>query len=579
MKKRLETIFAPQELRDRDAVALYQILNSVVLVGLAATLVALIAGLAFHYTAHVITATAILAVLMLTSYIFLRYRILLPAQVLLPLSLYAASTYFVMIGIGLHDVVILAFAAIVIITSLLLGNRASIVMAGLIIVTAFTVWWLDTSGIAPTEAGSLNAPDDPFLFAILIAGITAAQSALINRLSQSAQQARDNEQSQIAINKELLELKETLGQRVTERTAELEQVNRLSAHRAASFEAVARVSRTITSAQGLQVLLPHIAEVISAEFGFYHTGIFLNDEAAQYAVLVAGNSAGGKRMLERGHKLKIGEQGIVGAVTGSGAPRISLDVGKDAIYFDNPDMPATRSEMALPLKVAGKTIGALDIQSTEPSAFSNEDIASLSILADQVSIAIENARLYESTRKSLEQAEAAYRRFVKGEWQRLIQEEDVVGYRYVSGITTPLSRPIDIGEGSRVFEDGKIYHQDGSQNQDAAELTVPVKLRGEVIGVLNISIPGRDQWLDDEIDIAEAVSERLALSVENARLFQTANTRAERERIISDISSKLSGTIHMQNLLQIAAQEIGQALNGSEVLIQIQSAEPAGGPE
>jgi GAF domain-containing protein len=260
-------------------------------------------------------------------------------------------------------------------------------------------------------------------------------------------------------------------------------------------------------------------------------------------------------------------------------PRIALDVNKDSAYFDNPEMPATRSEMALPLKVAGKIIGALDVQSTESSAFSNDDIASLAILADQVSIAIENARLYESTRKSLEQAEMAYRRFVQGEWQRLVQEEEVLGYRFASGVVAPLSERLDIGEGVRVYEDGKIYQRDGSQNKGTAELNVPVKLRGEVIGTLTISMPGREQWTDDEIDLAEAVTERLALSVENARLFQATNVRAERERLISEISSKISGSIHMQSLLQIAAQELGQALNGSEVLIQIQSAEPAGGQE
>ena len=112
-------------------------------------------------------------------------------------------------------------------------------------------------------------------------------------------------------------------------------------------------------------------------------------------------------MLARGHRLKVGAQGIVGNATSTGHPRIALDVGEDAVYFDNPDLPDTRSEIALPLKVAGQTFGALDLQSTQPNAFGDEDIQTLSILSDQVAIAIQNARLFEQSRQAAEEAEAA----------------------------------------------------------------------------------------------------------------------------------------------------------------------------
>ena len=122
---------------------------------------------------------------------------------------------------------------------------------------------------------------------------------------------------------------------------------------------------------------------MSERFGYYHTGIFLNNETGQYAILQATNSAGGKKMLDREHRLEIGENSIVGYVAQNSRPRIALDVGLDAVYFNNPDLPGTRSEMALPLVVGGQILGALDVQSTESQAFSEEDSSTLQILAEQ----------------------------------------------------------------------------------------------------------------------------------------------------------------------------------------------------
>lgn len=276
-------------------------------------------------------------------------------------------------------------------------------------------------------------------------------------------------------------------------------------------------------------------------------------------------------MLEKGFRLRVGEAGIVETVAASGAPRIALDTGADPVLFDNPNLPETHSEIAVPLKSGGRVVGVLDIQSAEPSAFSNEDITTLSVLADQISIAIENTRLYETARKSLEQTEAAYRQYVQQQWTRLVRDEKLKGYRFASGASAPLQEPLDLGEAARVSEEGKIYQREGAQNNGMAELAIPVKLRGEVIGILHISTPKKPRWTDDDIDIAEAVAERLALSMENARLFQASANRATRERIASDISSKISGNIRTENILQTTAQELSQALGGSDVLIQLQT--------
>ncbi|MEW5939219.1 MAG: GAF domain-containing protein [Chloroflexota bacterium] len=577
MLKRLREWFTPQDLNDRDVLAQFKVLNSVVLIALVGAIGTIGATVAFESTPQARMTMILLAALLFVSFILLRRRVLFPAQVVAPLSLFGTITFIAAIGSGLHDIALIAYAGVIIAASLTLGKRAMFAMSGLIVVTVFAFWWAESTGALVTDASALTTPDDPFLISIVVLAITLTQAVLINRDSRSLQLARDNEKAQIEINKELLELKNSLEKRVMERTEQLEASIRQNTRRAAQFESIAQTSRAMTSLQSLSELLPRITKLISQQFGFYHVGIFLVDDVNEYAVLAAANSPGGERMVQRGHKLKVGQVGIVGYVAGSGAPRIALDTGADAAYFDNPDLPETHSEMALPLKSGGNVIGVLDVQSTERSAFTNEDIASLSILADQVSIAIENTRKYEATLRSIEKTETAYRQYVQREWAQLMQEENLAGYRYSTGSSARLNQPVNLGEAAKVVSEGRIYQQPDPEAGGMAELAVPVKLRGEVVGILSVSAADKARWSDDDIDIVEAVVERLALSIENARLFQVANKRAERERIVSDIASRISGNIRIESLLRATAQELSQAMSGSEVLIQLQTPNQPGG--
>jgi HAMP domain-containing protein/putative methionine-R-sulfoxide reductase with GAF domain len=192
---------------------------------------------------------------------------------------------------------------------------------------------------------------------------------------------------------------------LTSRSQELEVLAAQEQRRASQLQAIAQVSTIINAVQSTEELLPRITQVISEQFGYYHVGIFLLNEDGRWAVLNAANSEGGKKMLARNHRLRVGGAGIVGYVTSTSLPRIALDVGDDAYFFDNPDLPNTRSEMAVPLKLGKTIIGALDVQSEKAGAFSQSDVELLSVLADQVSVAIENARSYERTQKALAEAQ------------------------------------------------------------------------------------------------------------------------------------------------------------------------------
>lgn len=356
----------------------------------------------------------------------------------------------------------------------------------------------------------------------------------------------------------------TLEQRVsertaelTERTSELEAANRQVRSRAAQLEALAQVAHTVASVRDLRELLPQIAKAISENFGFYHVGVFLVDEASEYAVLSATNSAGGKKMLQRKHRLRVGQEGIVGYVTATGEPRITMDVGKDAVFFDNPELPDTHSEMALPLKAEDRIMGALDVQSTESGAFADDDIKMLSLLADQVGLAIENARLFDETRSALAEAEAISRQFTREAWGRVPVEHKLLGYRYSVAGAVPLDEPVELSE------EGQRSGRD--MRNEPNQVVIPIVLRGETIGTLIVQSPSNDKLNQDQVNLIKAVAERVALSAENARLFEETTRRAEREKLVSDITSKIRSVNDPQTMIQTALEELRKALGASRV--------------
>lgn len=343
-----------------------------------------------------------------------------------------------------------------------------------------------------------------------------------------------------------------LEDRVAERTSDLVKANQKTEEQASRLRTVAEVARSAGAALEQGRLMDSLTNLISRQLGFYHIGIFLLDERREYAILSAANSEGGIRMLARGHRLQVGQQGIVGHVTSSGKPRIALDVGKDAVFFNNPDLPETRSEMCLPLKAKDAVIGALDIQSTEANAFTEEDYSVLSILADQVAIAIQNARSNEESKRALQEAEISSSQLTGRVWTDYTSEHHTKGYAF-RGIQ---AEPI-------------LSSSNGSDAKGI--LRLPIRLRGQVIGdlTLNRTTAGHS-WTDDELAMAQATADRVALALESARLLEESLKRANKERVIGEISAHISSTPGIESILRLAAQELGRVISGSEVTIQLE---------
>ena len=475
-------------------------------------------------------------------------------------------------GSGIRGTAFMSYFVVMLMAGLLLGWKPALGFTTLSIVAAFGLANAERTGFINYTPGPVigNAIEGTVLF--LFGAIFLY--LIITSLQNAVQKANANASDLQDTNKQLTELRDVLELRVEERTRELDaRSNELEIaiaqiqRRAAQFEALAQVAQSITSIRDLQELLPRVATVISENYGFYHVGVFMLDEADEFAVLTAANSKGGQKMLERNHRLRVGEEGIVGNVTATGEPRIALDVGVDAIYFGNPDLPDTHSEMALPLRSGGKIIGALDVQSLETGAFTDGDVQTLSLLANQVSLAIENARLFEESNSTLEELQTISRQSTRAAWKRFPGQQKMLGYRYNAMGASPLKEPITLAENVK----GNAKPKKGG----TSSFVVPIELRGEVIGNLVVQSSTGGSWNEDQQDLIRAVAERVALSAENARLFEETTQRAERERLVSEITGKIRSHNDPQSMIETAVNELRTALGASRVEIIPQTTKDA----
>jgi len=353
---------------------------------------------------------------------------------------------------------------------------------------------------------------------------------------------------------QLHELITGLEQRVASRTQDLERS-------LIQLQVTAEVARDSAAIHDLETLLESTARLISNRFSYYHAGIFLLDENRQFAVLRAASSEGGARMLARGHKLRVGQVGIVGYTAAQGKSRIALDVGSDAVFFDNPDLPHTRSEAALPLIARGQVIGVLDVQSTESGAFKTEDLDVLQVLADQVALAIENARLLDESRRSLQEIETLYGAQTQKAWKDQLLASTPAQYFDLRGV-----RPISPEEiPSTLKDDPNLLH-------------VPIELRGQRLGWLRLKREaGSEPWTDQDRELAARTAAQAALALENARLMDAGRRRAEGERLVGKIAAQTQGSLNLEAVMRTAVQEIGRAIRVARVRIRLEDtpSEPA----
>lgn len=337
----------------------------------------------------------------------------------------------------------------------------------------------------------------------------------------------------------LSDLINDLEQRVAERTTDIER--KTDQLRAASF-----IARQTAEVHDLASLLDIVVRLVSDQFGFYHTGIFLINDAGDEAVLQAASSEGGLRMIENGYSVGVGSLGIVGYVLSQKRHRIVFDIGTDAILFNNPDLPMTRSEAALPLVVRNKVLGVLDIHSDKPQAFTTEDIDILQTLADQVAVAIENARLLDESQAAVMQLETLTSDRTREAWSQELKKKGRV-FTY-----TPLGLRAE-----------KIPLKDENV------INIAITLRGHNIGNISISRKEDAVWNKSDEDFILEVANQIGLAVDNIRLLENATQRAKQEQIVGRLATRFGQSLDIDSLLQTAARELGQLPEVEEATVFI----------
>ncbi len=400
-----------------------------------------------------------------------------------------------------------------------------------------------------------------------------------------------------------------LEDRVRERTRALQEANYALQRRAIQLEASAEVSRSIISIFNVDELLRRAVNLIRDRFGFYHAGIFLIDETGEWAVLREATGEAGAQMKAQGHRLQVAETSMVGWTALHRKPRIALDVGKDAVRFANPLLPYTRSEMTLPLMVGGRLLGVLNVQSTEEAAFDEDDIRALQSMADQLAIAIENARRLSEEAAILEATSPIYRLSrrlgtaatvedvasviveavseteadgcVVVEFESSDGVPEMLSYRRVwrrdreptfrPGMRVPVAEaplPLPLLSRTWVSEDAQRDSQISDRARElfratgvGALVSIPLRVGNRLVGQVVIlrSVPG--PFSPASLRLYEVLGDQAALALERARLLESMQRRADYEEALRSIADQITATFDLQMALQTTLHQLGQVLD------------------
>jgi len=373
---------------------------------------------------------------------------------------------------------------------------------------------------------------------------------------------------------------------VTRDITERRRTENLLRRRNLQLQTVAEIARTAGGVLDLETLMQQTVELLRTQLDLYYVGLFLVDVTAppaefagggrrRWAVLRAGTGEAGAQMVARGHRLEVGGTSMIGQCVATGKARIALDVGAEAVRFDNPLLPDTRSELALPLISRGEVIGALTIQSREPAAFSEEDITVLQALADQLANAIANVRLFEQTQNALRDLETIQRRYLREAWSAYREVAPLADYEVARPGVPPLPPTAVLPEVRAVAAEQRavaITRAD-EQGKAYAALVAPITQRDEIIGALGIhDEDGGREWTEDEIALVETIAERMGIVAETLRLLEETQRTASRERLTRQITDQIRSALTVDEAVQRALKHLGDVLN-AEMLARLKTDE------
>lgn len=468
---------------------------------------------------------------------------------------------------GLNANGLLYFLAAIIIIAILEPGRLWLFPASVIAVSISILGFLINQGII--NAGDFIVEKNSIMFWVSVSINFLYISFLLSVSFSSYFKGLEKQISSTSeTNNELLSENRNLSDRLID-------FERMSDRRKSRLVTTRQISRELSQESDLDKLLHDSVELVRTQLGYYHAGIFLTDERNENAVLRAATGEAGRLMLERKHRLRIRDEGIVGYVISRGEARTAIDVSDDSVHIINPMLPNTRSEMAVPLRIGSHVIGALDIQSDQLGAFGEEDIDVLQSIADQLATAIDKTSQIQMLKQKVSNLEEGYRSYTRGLWQshlrgskkqlNYVYKQDTLGTDFHKSETADDA----LMRGESIITASK---EDGDAENAESEIAVPITLRNQTLGVLNIKFKGKTVPTEMAALVNNA-SDRLALALENARLLEQIQERAEREHLVGEISSKVRTAADIDTILRTTASELGKSLGIDEVRIQLKPGE------
>ena len=359
-------------------------------------------------------------------------------------------------------------------------------------------------------------------------------------------------------------LVDTLEQHVADRTERL--------------EIVAALGEQLSAVLDLDELLSEVVNQIKEKFGYYHAHIYLLDEAQERLVVVEGTGAAGVEMKANGHAIPLNmPTSLVSRAARSGSVVRVDNVREEPDWLPNALLPDTRSEMAVPIMLEGQVVGVLDVQQDELAGLDESDATLLRSVANQVAIAIRNARLFERTDRALKEAQAIQERYTEQSWEKVKLQKQGGQYHF-RHVSAPDIDEIRLAEARRLalVQNGPSFVSinEAHESSAAAAIVAPVKLRHLNIGTLQIHPTDDDHaWTEDDIAIVEAVVDQLAQAAENLRLFNDTRERASREQLIGQIADELRRAPDMETLMEIGVSELARVLRPGRAFVRFGSAQ------
>jgi GAF domain-containing protein len=344
----------------------------------------------------------------------------------------------------------------------------------------------------------------------------------------------------------------------------LDDLEQRLADRVRDLQATQEVSRYAATQRDLQRLMTDVVNLITNSFpNIYHAQIFLIDVDNRYAVLRASTGEAGEKLLRRGHRLAVGSTSVIGLVTSEGRVIVERDTATSTVHRVNEFLPDTRSELAIPLRVGTKVIGALDVQSKQSNTFFDDQVTLLQIMADQLAISVDNARLYQESLSQLERLNKASQSQTYEGWReqmRSLRQQGIVVQAGNPQINTGILQRHALNTGETTIGDPTA--------QNTIPVVVPIRLRGQILGVVEWELPSID-YSYEKVLLAEELVDRLAISLDNARLFEESRRTVDRERVVNTITAKFSTQTDIDQILQTAVREVGKVLHVPEVNIRL----------